>query len=163
MYGRSDLSRIALEVRSKTEEEVKTYAAVFWTRFKEIAEWQKIVRRIEEGEAVIQRRRELEQVSLSCRNSHFQQLKQRQKKALCCAALAGWQVIVRRQNQSPFPWIQLPLSQATAAAANKGRGRFTEEADCWLLNLTTFFSASRKLTLLQKHNTQTDRRRASDA
>lgn len=62
MYGRYDLARIATELEGKTEEEVRRYAEVFWQRLEEISDWQKLLKRIEDGEAVIQRRRELEQV-----------------------------------------------------------------------------------------------------
>lgn len=63
MYGRHDLARIATEVEGKTLEEVAAYSQVFWRRYKEIAGWEKWIRRIEEGEAVINKRRELEQVT----------------------------------------------------------------------------------------------------
>lgn len=62
MYGRHDLARIATELDNKTEEEVRRYAQVFWARLEEISDWQKLLKRIQDGEAVLQRRRELEQV-----------------------------------------------------------------------------------------------------
>lgn len=62
MYGREDLARVATEVETKTEEEVKKYAKAFFVKYKEISDWRKLIKKIEDGEAVIQRRRDLEQV-----------------------------------------------------------------------------------------------------
>ncbi|PFH31946.1 SWI2/SNF2 ISWI-like SANT [Besnoitia besnoiti] len=85
MYGRQDLARIATEVDGKTFEEVAAYSRVFWNRYQEIAGWEKWIRRIEEGEAVINKRRELEQV------------------------------IVRRQQQCEVPWRRLQIPYGGAA------------------------------------------------
>jgi hypothetical protein len=54
-YGRHDLEHIALEVDTKTEEEVREYAATFWQRFQELVEFEKYIRNIERGEQKIQR------------------------------------------------------------------------------------------------------------
>nr|CEL64560.1 TPA: SWI2/SNF2 ISWI-like SANT [Neospora caninum Liverpool] len=85
MYGRHDITRIATEVDGKSVEEVAAYARVFWSRYPEIAGWEKWIRRIEEGEAVINKRRELEQV------------------------------IVRRQQQCEVPWRRLLIPYGGAA------------------------------------------------
>ena len=39
------------EVEGKTEKEVAKYAGTFFQRFVEIKEWEKLLRRIEQGEA----------------------------------------------------------------------------------------------------------------
>ncbi|CDJ50670.1 SWI/SNF-related matrix-associated actin-dependent regulator of chromatin, putative [Eimeria brunetti] len=85
MYGRWDLERIATEVEGKSAAEVRKYSQVFWSRLEEIGDWKKLLKKIQDGEAVIQRRRELEQV------------------------------IVRRQQQSDFPWRRLPINFAAAS------------------------------------------------
>jgi len=54
-YGRNDLEHIALEVDTKTEEEVREYATSFWQRFQELVEFEKYIRNIERGEQKIQR------------------------------------------------------------------------------------------------------------
>jgi len=48
--GRTNYEGIAQEVDSKDPDEIKQYAKVFWKRYKEIAEWEKHIRNIEEGE-----------------------------------------------------------------------------------------------------------------
>lgn len=49
-YGRNDYEKIALEVDSKTPAEVKAYAKVFWQRYKEIADYNKYIKIVEDGE-----------------------------------------------------------------------------------------------------------------
>jgi len=49
-YGRHDYEGIALEVDSKTPQEVKAYAKVFWQRYTEIADYNKYLKIIEDGE-----------------------------------------------------------------------------------------------------------------
>ncbi|XP_078168036.1 putative chromatin-remodeling complex ATPase chain [Carex rostrata] len=58
-YGRNDIKSIATEVEGKTEEEVERYAAVFKQRYKELNEWDRIVKNIERGEARITRKDEI--------------------------------------------------------------------------------------------------------
>ncbi|TKA68796.1 hypothetical protein B0A49_09148 [Cryomyces minteri] len=49
-YGRTSYEDIATEVDSKTAKEIREYASVFWKRYQEIANWQKHISAIEEGE-----------------------------------------------------------------------------------------------------------------
>lgn len=49
-YGRKDYEQIADEVDSKTPEEIKAYAKVFWQRYTEIADYSKYISLIEAGE-----------------------------------------------------------------------------------------------------------------
>ncbi|GAB7350055.1 hypothetical protein MBLNU459_g0725t1 [Dothideomycetes sp. NU459] len=49
-YGRNNFEEIAIEVDSKEGDEIKQYAKVFWKRYKEIANWEKHIQSIEEGE-----------------------------------------------------------------------------------------------------------------
>ncbi|KXX76379.1 ISWI chromatin-remodeling complex ATPase ISW2 [Madurella mycetomatis] len=49
-YGRTDYEGIALEVDSKTPAEIKAYAKVFWQRYTEIADYNKYLKVIEDGE-----------------------------------------------------------------------------------------------------------------
>lgn len=49
-YGRNDYESIADEVDSKTPAEVKAYAKVFWQRYKEISDYPKYLKVIEDGE-----------------------------------------------------------------------------------------------------------------
>ncbi|KKA21601.1 SNF2 family helicase/ATPase [Rasamsonia emersonii CBS 393.64] len=49
-FGRHDYEGIATEVDSKTPEEVKEYAKVFWKRYTEIQDYPKYIRVIEQGE-----------------------------------------------------------------------------------------------------------------
>ena len=59
MYGRHDLASVALEVEGKSEKEVARYAVAFFQRFAEIKEWEKLMKRIEQGEAKLQKRLDL--------------------------------------------------------------------------------------------------------
>ncbi|KAK4154158.1 SNF2 family N-terminal domain-containing protein [Chaetomidium leptoderma] len=49
-YGRHDYEGIAIEVDSKTPQEVKVYAKVFWQRYTEISDYNKYLKIIEDGE-----------------------------------------------------------------------------------------------------------------
>lgn len=49
-YGRKDYDAIADEVDSKTADEIKAYAKVFWLRYTEIADYSKYITLIEAGE-----------------------------------------------------------------------------------------------------------------
>lgn len=49
-WGRSDYEGIASEVDSKTTSEIRTYAKVFWQRYTEIADYNKYIKTIEDGE-----------------------------------------------------------------------------------------------------------------
>ncbi|KAK0616279.1 SNF2 family N-terminal domain-containing protein [Immersiella caudata] len=49
-YGRTDYEGIALECDNKTAAEIKAYAKVFWQRYTEIADYNKYIKVIEDGE-----------------------------------------------------------------------------------------------------------------
>ena len=54
-YGRNNYEDIAFEVDSKDPKEIRDYAKVFWKRYREIANWEKHVSSIKEGEQRAQR------------------------------------------------------------------------------------------------------------
>ena len=55
-HGRFNLQEIANELTGdKTLEEIKKYSDVFWQRYKELNEWEKIISNIEKGELKIQK------------------------------------------------------------------------------------------------------------
>ncbi|KAI3459296.1 hypothetical protein Pfo_015959 [Paulownia fortunei] len=58
-YGRNDIRGIASEMEGKTEEEVGRYAKVFKERYKELNDYDRIIKNIERGEARISRRDEI--------------------------------------------------------------------------------------------------------
>ncbi|XP_021904900.1 ISWI chromatin-remodeling complex ATPase CHR11 isoform X1 [Carica papaya] len=58
-YGRSDIKSIASEMEGKTEEEVERYAKVFKERYKELNDYDRIIKNIERGEARISRKDEI--------------------------------------------------------------------------------------------------------
>ncbi|CAH9091552.1 unnamed protein product [Cuscuta epithymum] len=58
-YGRNDIKSIAAEMEGKTEEEVERYAQVFKERYKELNDYDRIIKNIERGEARISRRDEI--------------------------------------------------------------------------------------------------------
>eukprot|EP01018_Ginkgo_biloba_P017716 Gb_39649 [translate_table: standard] len=58
-FGRNDIKSIAAEMEGKTEEEVERYAKVFKERYKELNDYDRIVKNIERGEARISRKDEI--------------------------------------------------------------------------------------------------------
>jgi len=54
-FGRDHLGKIAESIETKTEKEVKEYATVFWKRYKQINDWERLLKNIEKGESKIQR------------------------------------------------------------------------------------------------------------
>ncbi|KAK6122620.1 hypothetical protein DH2020_043635 [Rehmannia glutinosa] len=58
-YGRNDIRSIASEVEGKAEEEVGRYAKVFKERYKELNDYDRIIKNIERGEARISRKDEI--------------------------------------------------------------------------------------------------------
>ncbi|XP_047950941.1 ISWI chromatin-remodeling complex ATPase CHR11 isoform X2 [Salvia hispanica] len=58
-YGRNDIRGIASEMEGKTEEEVERYAKAFKDRYKELNDYDRIIKSIERGEARISRKDEI--------------------------------------------------------------------------------------------------------
>ncbi|XP_015693069.1 probable chromatin-remodeling complex ATPase chain [Oryza brachyantha] len=58
-YGRNDIKNISSEMEGKTEEEVQRYAKVFQERYKELNDFDRIIKNIEKGEARIYRKDEI--------------------------------------------------------------------------------------------------------
>ncbi|XP_022740891.1 ISWI chromatin-remodeling complex ATPase CHR11 [Durio zibethinus] len=58
-YGRNDIKSIASEMEGKTEEEVERYAKVFKERYKELNDYDRIIKNIERGESRISRKDEI--------------------------------------------------------------------------------------------------------
>ncbi|KAK3189791.1 hypothetical protein Dsin_029352 [Dipteronia sinensis] len=58
-YGRNDIKSIALEMEGKSEEEVERYAKAFKERYKELNDYDRIIKNIERGEARISRKDEI--------------------------------------------------------------------------------------------------------
>ncbi|KAH7858198.1 hypothetical protein Vadar_021182 [Vaccinium darrowii] len=58
-YGRNDVKGIASEIEGKTDEEVERYAKVFKERYKELNDYDRIIKNIERGEARISRKDEI--------------------------------------------------------------------------------------------------------
>ncbi|KAH9422040.1 SWI/SNF- matrix-associated actin-dependent regulator of chromatin sub A member 5 [Dermatophagoides pteronyssinus] len=58
-YGRDDIDSISKEIEGKMPEEVIDYAKVFWERYQELADSEKIIAQIEKGEQRIKRRQDI--------------------------------------------------------------------------------------------------------
>lgn len=58
-YGRDDIQSISTEIEGKSPDEVIDYAKVFWDRFIELADSEKIIAQIEKGEQRIKRRQDI--------------------------------------------------------------------------------------------------------
>ena len=54
-HGRKNVAQIATEVEGKTETEVRQYSEEFWRRYKELGDWEKVIKNIERGEQKLQR------------------------------------------------------------------------------------------------------------
>ncbi|KAL1989811.1 hypothetical protein VTN49DRAFT_7008 [Thermomyces lanuginosus] len=77
-FGRYDYEGIATEVDSKTPEEVKEYAQVFWKRYTEVQDYPKYIRIIEQGEEKLRKsnyQRKMLRKKLSMYRVPLQQLK----------------------------------------------------------------------------------------
>lgn len=77
-YGRNNFEMIALEVDSKSPEEISEYSKVFWKRYREIHNWEKHIQSIEEGEeraAKVVRQGKLLKKKMSMYRVPLQQLK----------------------------------------------------------------------------------------
>ncbi|KAI5004690.1 hypothetical protein ZWY2020_031933 [Hordeum vulgare] len=55
-YGRNDMKSISSEMEGKSEEEVQRYAEVFKERYKELSDYERIMKNIERGEGRINRK-----------------------------------------------------------------------------------------------------------
>lgn len=60
-YGRNNLQAIASEVEGKTLEEVKKYSKVFWARYKEIADYERQIAKIERGESELEKMADIQE------------------------------------------------------------------------------------------------------
>ncbi|KAH7654970.1 Calcium/calmodulin-dependent protein kinase protein [Dioscorea alata] len=60
-YGRNDIKNICSEMEGRTEQEIERYAKVFKERYKELNDYDRIIKTIEKGEARIARRDEIMQ------------------------------------------------------------------------------------------------------
>ncbi|KAG5962297.1 hypothetical protein E4U58_003932 [Claviceps cyperi] len=77
-YGRHDYNGIAHEIDSKTASEIKAYAKVFWQRYTEVADYNKSIKVIEDGEErmrKIENQRKLLRKKMSQYRVPLQQLK----------------------------------------------------------------------------------------
>ncbi|RUS17366.1 SNF2 family N-terminal domain-containing protein [Endogone sp. FLAS-F59071] len=60
-HGRNQLSSIADEVEGKTLEEVKKYSKVFWARYQELSDYEKLISKIEKGESELLKQVEIQE------------------------------------------------------------------------------------------------------
>ncbi|KAF9940295.1 hypothetical protein BGZ75_000577 [Mortierella antarctica] len=77
-FGRSNHAEIASELENKTVQEVKAYSKVFWKRYTEVADHERIVAAIEKGESKLQRQSDIQEQLSAVIHRHrvpLQQLK----------------------------------------------------------------------------------------
>ncbi|RUO96478.1 SWI/SNF-related matrix-associated actin-dependent regulator of chromatin subfamily A member 5, partial [Jimgerdemannia flammicorona] len=60
-HGRNQLASIADEVEGKTLDEVKKYSKVFWARYKELSDYEKLISKIEKGESELLKQVEIQE------------------------------------------------------------------------------------------------------
>ncbi|KAJ0107377.1 hypothetical protein J7T55_009341 [Diaporthe amygdali] len=78
LYGRNNYDGIASHTQNKNAAEIKQYAKVFWQRYEEIADWQKHLKHIEEGEEKLRKidhQRKMLRKKMSMYRVPLQQLK----------------------------------------------------------------------------------------
>jgi len=105
-FGRSALNEVASYVEGKTAKEVAQYAVAFFERYHEIKEGEKLMRRIEAGEAKLARRLALD------------------------ACLA------KKLSRNAEPWHTLQIDYTCLGAPSRPRSPFTVENDRYLVCLT---------------------------
>ncbi|KAG0361518.1 hypothetical protein BG005_008108 [Podila minutissima] len=77
-YGRKNLTEIANEIEGKTLAEVRAYSKVFWQRYDEISDHERIIAAIEKGESKLQRQSDIQEQLTAVVHRHrvpLQQLK----------------------------------------------------------------------------------------
>lgn len=62
LYSRYNIESIAAYMKDKTYDEVARYSKVFWQRYSTISNWEKHIKRIEQGEDVLLKRNQLHQI-----------------------------------------------------------------------------------------------------
>jgi len=75
-YGRNNIEQIAKEMDGKTFEEVEEYSKIFWKRYKELNDYEKIISNIEKGEAKLQKIQEIQDMLTAKISSHRNPLQQ---------------------------------------------------------------------------------------
>ncbi|KAF7726733.1 hypothetical protein EC973_008507 [Apophysomyces ossiformis] len=60
-YGRHNLEAITTEIEGKSLEDVKKYSKVFWSRYKEISDYERQIAKIEKGENEIEKQLEIQE------------------------------------------------------------------------------------------------------
>ncbi|CAO3680362.1 unnamed protein product [Umbelopsis ramanniana] len=60
-FGRHDITDIATEIDGKTADEVKKYSKTFWSRYKEISDYERHITKIEKGESEIEKQAEIQE------------------------------------------------------------------------------------------------------
>ncbi|ORX54808.1 hypothetical protein BCR36DRAFT_282567, partial [Piromyces finnis] len=75
-YGRENVEQIANEMDGKTLEEVQEYSKVFWKRYKELNDYEKIIYNIEKGEAKLQKMQEIQDILTAKISNHKNPLQQ---------------------------------------------------------------------------------------
>ncbi|KAG0091456.1 hypothetical protein BGZ93_005910 [Podila epicladia] len=77
-YGRKNLTEISNEIEGKTLAEVRAYSKVFWQRYDEISDHERIIAAIEKGESKLQRQSDIQEQLTAVVHRHrvpLQQLK----------------------------------------------------------------------------------------
>ncbi|KAF9919263.1 hypothetical protein FBU30_011082 [Linnemannia zychae] len=75
-FGRNSLADIANDIEGKTLAEVKAYSKVFWKRYTEIADHERIIAAIEKGESKLQKQSDIQDQLRAVIQRHRQPLQQ---------------------------------------------------------------------------------------
>lgn len=160
-YGRDSLDSIASELEGKTLKEVKDYAAVFWQRYKEVADHQRIISNIEKGEQKIQRQHDMlkavrekiamyknpwRELKITYGPNKFKSFTEEEDRFLLCSipevGFGNWDELkaqIRQHWQFRFDWF-------IKSRTPKELGRRVETL----------------ISLIEKESTQTDKKRDAD-
>ena len=160
-YGRDSLESIASELEGKTLKEVKDYAAVFWQRYEEVADHQRIISNIEKGEQKIQRQHDMlkavrekiamyknpwRELKITYGPNKFKSFTEEEDRFLLCSipevGFGNWDELkaqIRQHWQFRFDWF-------IKSRTPKELGRRVETL----------------ISLIEKESTQTDKKRDAD-
>ncbi|KAM3588764.1 chromatin remodeling complex Adenosinetriphosphatase [Umbelopsis sp. WA50703] len=75
-YGRNNIAAIAAEIEGKTGDEVKKYSKTFWSRHKEISDYERHIAKIEKGESELEKQAEIQEQLAEKINRHRLPLQQ---------------------------------------------------------------------------------------
>jgi len=131
-HGRYDFPAISREVIAETGKEVnevQRYFVAFWTNYRRVAEWKKIIERIEKGEKKILRLRQIRDAIQEKAERHIEDTFGPHKDALVKVGEDGKKRMPSANELLECSWPQMQINYGSG-----GRNRaYQEEEDAFLI------------------------------